>query len=167
MTDEERPPRPGTTASLEARVGRLETQYDRLDGKVDDIAVQMARLLSDQHHLTQLIATQHQAITAEVQLVRSRVHDLSNNILTVTAEPEASPAGRALAAALTVRDLAAEKVHADLAKTIEGIESEVAKVTTESRTNRLWIAGASAVVAGAIFLINLFAPAMRGALNLP
>ena len=160
MSEDERAPRPGTTASLEARVVRLEAQFDRLDGKVDDIAVQMARLLSDQGHLGQLVVTQHQAITAEMQLLRGRVSDVADLMKDSSAEPEGTPAGRSLIRMVEANRRAAEKVHTDISKA-------VAEVAAESRQNRIWIAAASAIVGVVILVLNVFAPAVRVALGLP
>jgi CHASE3 domain sensor protein len=141
-------------------VVRLEAQYDRLDGKVDDIAVQMARLLSDQGHLGQLVVTQHQAITAEVQLLRGRVTSVADLMKDNQAEPESTPAGRAIMRMLDLNRKTAEKVHTDLS-------DAVSRVADESRQNRIWIAAASAIVGVVILVLNIFAPAVRVALGLP
>lgn len=144
-------PRPGSTAALDARVARLESQFDTLTGKVSEIALRMERISSDQGHLVTLLTTQHQAVTAELQLLRARYHNIEDLVARTTAEPQQTPAGRAILARLDEQDAMKNEAHDRLSKAVDELREE------NGRT-RTWIARASGVAAIFVILAQLAAP---------
>ena len=152
-------PRPGSTAALDARVGRLEGQFDVMSGKVDGIALRLERITAEQSHIASLLTTQHQAVTAELALVRTRTYDLTNLLQAMTAEPQQTPAGRALIEQITRRTAADDRIHAELSAAIKANRADTARIKT-------WIAAASSLVGAGIVILNFLMPLIQKAVGI-
>lgn len=141
MTDgPRRTPSHNGSAALESRIARLEQNYDRLEGKVTGVAVDMELVKAEQRHLSSLVTTQHESVKAELGLVRERIHGLVNEIHRAFAEPEATAMGRALLADMTTFRL------------------QIAEIVKESRENRRVITLATGALSVVIILVNLLTP---------
>jgi len=146
VADETIHPKSMTNADIGARVERLESQQDRLTAKVDAMALDVARIRSDQNHMTQLITTQYQAITAEVALVRSRYHEAMNFIQASASEAQATPAGRQV-----LQDIS------DLKTSLKDNADEVASIKGT-------VLKASGALAALMVLASVFGPTILRAL---
>lgn len=141
-------PRPGTTASLEARVGRLERQYDTLSGVVNVMAVDVA-----------VTREKVVGIDAGFKALAVEVGKMLGIIQTSLSDPAATPAGKAVE--LEIERLRTEKRddHSEFTRGIEVTKSEVMKL-------KLWVAGVGGGLTVLVFVMNIFAPAIRRAFGL-
>lgn len=96
--------RPGSWASMEARVARLERQYDEqarvVSGVAVDVAVSRSKLESMETSVGRLADTVGKAM----EVIQASVSDSSS-----------TPAGRAIQAAMADRDKESDQIHKELA----------------------------------------------------
>ena len=141
--------KPGTSAALEQRVARLERQYDQLATTVNtmavDVAVSRTKLESVDHSLT---------------TISKDMRDFTASIRESIADPQASPAGRAVLAELHAQRSEGERIH-------DGLTDKVGVMETTLDRNTVWIAVASAVVTVAVIVLTFFGPALRILIGLP
>lgn len=150
-TDHEDPtasPRPGSFASLEVRVARLERQYDEQSKVVGtmaiDVAVSRAKIESMDANLSGLASTVGKAM----EVIQASIADSA-----------ATPAGRAIQAAIAERDKESDETHKELSDAIK----EVAGQHTATRLTVARWGGAIAVLS---IIINICAPIVLRALHL-
>lgn len=149
-------PRPGSWVALEARVGRLERQYDQLSGTVTTMAVDVA-----------VTRSKLDGVDVSLAGLGADVRKIAEGIQNSVADPMTTPAGRVLVTALTDHREDADKIHKDLATSVEDLKGEFASVKAEAMKNRVWIATATGAITVIVFLINLLAPYIQHFIGAP
>lgn len=133
-------PRPGTYASLEGRVDRLERQYDSLNTTVTGMAVDVAVTRS------QVEAT----VKGQAELVQE-LKALNGFMQGMVADPMASPAGRQLLARVDEGMEDGERVH-------NGFKQSLDNLAAESAASRLTIAKWGGGLAVLAIALNIAVP---------
>lgn len=133
-------PRPGSFASLEIRVARLEKQYDEqaktVNGMAIDVAVSRAKLESMETNINGLANT----VSKAMDVIQQSITDSTT-----------TPAGRAIQATITERHKESDEVHKDL-------RDSIASLKNETMATRLTVARWAGALAVIVVIINLFAP---------
>lgn len=141
--------RPGSWASMEARVARLERQYDEqarvVSGVAVDVAVSRSKLESMETSVGRLADTVGKAM----EVIQASVSDSSS-----------TPAGRAIQAAMADRDKESDQIHKELADADRVNAENIMKL-------RLWIASAGGALLVVSILLNIFGGSIAAALGLP
>lgn len=142
-------PRPGTAASLDRRIERIEAQLDVQKAIVDGLVTDMAVMKVEQGHTKDLMQAEFRALGAGQNTLAAKLDVIGTSLshkdveaARMIADPNATAAGQAVMTLIT-----------DARNRIGAIEK------------RLYTAaGAVAVV---IFLIQLLTPLVRALLHLP
>lgn len=138
---------PQRSSSLEARVGRLERQYDGLAAIVHTMDTNLA-----------VLSERVSPLAGKIDGLEGKIDTLLKTIATERADPKATPAGRLLTRELDEFARVAQEAHS-------GFDEGIREVRDETLKNRLWIAAASALVGVAVMVMNLIGPAIIRAMG--
>lgn len=145
-------PRPGTTASVDSRV-------ERLEGQVASLSTDVALIKQAQGNLTALVTTQHTSIVTQLTAITSDLRSFMQSAGAQSAEPAATPAGRAILDALRKRDEERDVEHRE-------IRDDIAETKRTADAALRWTMRASAVIGAGMAVLTIFAPYIRGILGL-
>lgn len=160
MSDEVTP-RPGTTASIERRVERLEVQQDELQRSVNVMATAVELVKVEQGHMKELMGAKFNMLEAAVSSLAAKFDAFALTINSALSDPEASPAGRHGTDAIKRIHERIDHEVEEASETHSDIKDRLEAVEHLARSNRDWIVRAGGVLAVALFLATLFAPVIR------
>lgn len=143
-------PRPGTNASIERRVERLELQQDEMQKQLNIVSTDVLLVKKEQEHQRELMTARFGSVDKALEALTAKFDNFTTTVNAAFSDEAASPSGRQTQEAF---------------KRIEGayteLKGEVSEVRSLAQSSRDWIIRAGGVVALAIFLVTLFAPLIR------
>lgn len=161
MSDETPTPRPGSAASLDRRVERLEAQQDQLQASVNALATSVELVKVEQGHMKELMGAKFTTLETALGSMSAKFEQMVASLQQAMADPNATPAGRQGYEALKRVHERIDEVEHGKEETHEEILKRLTDVESLAKSNREWIVRAGGIVAAVLFIITFFGAQIR------